>query len=58
LEVYAFPTLGDRLVSEIDGPAVRDARRHLDRQAGDCASCPAADRRCARLRLLQGTSGE
>lgn len=24
LEVYAFPTLGDRLVSEIDGPAVRD----------------------------------
>ena len=24
LEVYVFPTLGDRLVSEIDGPAVRD----------------------------------
>jgi integrase len=24
LEVYAFPSLGDRLVSEIDGPAVRD----------------------------------
>jgi integrase len=24
LEVYAFPTLGDRLVSEIDGPSVRD----------------------------------
>jgi integrase len=24
LEVYAFPTLGDHLVSEIDGPAVRD----------------------------------
>jgi integrase len=24
LEVYAFPTFGDRLVSEIDGPAVRD----------------------------------
>jgi integrase len=24
LEVYAFPTLGDRLVSEIDGPVVRD----------------------------------
>jgi integrase len=24
LEVYAFPTLGGRLVSEIDGPAVRD----------------------------------
>src|SRR5690606_14684832 len=25
LETYAFPTLGDRLVSEIDGPAIRDA---------------------------------
>jgi integrase len=24
LEVYAFPTLGDRLVSDIDGPAVRE----------------------------------
>ncbi|MDQ3246727.1 MAG: tyrosine-type recombinase/integrase [Pseudomonadota bacterium] len=24
LEVYAFPTLGDRLVSEIDGPSVRE----------------------------------
>lgn len=24
LEVYAFPTFGDRLVNEIDGPAVRD----------------------------------
>jgi len=24
LELYAFPTFGDRLVSEIDGPAVRD----------------------------------
>ncbi len=24
LEVYAFPLLGDRLISEIDGPAVRD----------------------------------
>lgn len=24
LEVYAFPSLGDRLVSEINGPAVRD----------------------------------
>jgi hypothetical protein len=24
LEVYAFPTLGERLVSDIDGPAVRD----------------------------------
>jgi integrase len=24
LEVYAFPTLGDQLVSEIDGPAVRE----------------------------------
>ena len=24
LEVYAFPTFGDRLVSEIDGPAIRD----------------------------------
>ncbi len=24
LEVYAFPTFGDRLVSEIDGPVVRD----------------------------------
>ncbi len=25
LETYAFPTLGDKLVSEIDGPAIRDA---------------------------------
>jgi integrase len=24
LEVYAFPTLGDRLVSDIDGPTIRD----------------------------------
>jgi integrase len=24
LEVYAFPTFGDRLVSEIDGPTIRD----------------------------------
>lgn len=24
LEIYAFPTLGDRLVSEIEGPAIRD----------------------------------
>lgn len=25
LETYAFPTLGDKLVSEIEGPAIRDA---------------------------------
>lgn len=25
LEIYAFPILGDRLVSEIEGPAIRDA---------------------------------
>jgi len=25
LETYAFPTLGDRLVSEVEGPAIRDA---------------------------------
>lgn len=25
LETYAFPTLGDKLVSKIEGPAIRDA---------------------------------
>jgi len=56
LEVYAFPAIGDRLVSEIDGPSVRDLLGDIWLEKAETARRVRQGGRRAGLGLLEGTS--